>query len=93
MTEMLHIFRKDPDAKLDYAIDWSEWLASGETISASAWTIPTGLTNESETFDDDSTKVWLSGGTDGETYTVANKITSSEGRIDERTFQIMVGHR
>ena len=93
MTNVVHVFRKDPDARLDYAVDWSEWLASGETITASAWVVPAGLTEGTKSFDDDSTKVWLSGGDDGETYIVANKITTSADRVDERSFEILVEHR
>ena len=30
---------KDPDAEKDYAIDWSERLLAGETITDSAWAV------------------------------------------------------
>jgi len=86
-------FRKDPDAVLDYAFDWSDWLASGETISVSSWTVDTGLTMDSNSKGDDSTKVWLSGGTAGATYTVANKITTSDSRTDERSFDVIMEDR
>lgn len=94
MTEILQVFRKDPDAVLDYALDWAtQWLASGETITTSVWTVPTGITEDSDSFNDSVTKVWLSGGTAGTTYTIANKITTSAGRTDERSFDILVGQR
>ena len=93
MTCRIQTFRKDPDAKLDYGFDWSDWLAAGETISTSAWTIAAGLTEESTETGSTSTKVWLSGGTDGDTYTVTNTIETSAGRIDERSFQIIVEER
>jgi hypothetical protein len=91
--EPIQIFSKDPDAKLDYGFDWSPWLESGETISTSAWTVPTGLTDSDESYDGDSTKIWLSGGTVDEDYIVANKIITSDGRIDERSFKVMVRQR
>ena len=84
---------KDPNAVLDYCLDWSEWLASGETITTSVWTVATGITKDSDSFTDEITKIWLSGGTDGERYTVANRITTSDSRTDERTMLIIVGHR
>jgi len=57
-------FIKDPDSVLDYAVNWLTWL-DGDTISASSWTIPTGLTEDSDTFGDSTATVWLSGGTVG----------------------------
>lgn len=93
MATRIQHFSKDPDAKLDYAIDWSSWLAAGETITASAWTVATGITEVISSFNDTTTKIWLSGGTAGTTYTIANTITTSDGRIDERTFDVIVEER
>lgn len=31
-------FLKDPDAVLDYSIEWSKWLA-GDQVQASAWSV------------------------------------------------------
>jgi hypothetical protein len=95
MTTLIRTFRKDPDATLDYGFDWEadDWLSSGETITDSVWTVQTGLTKDSESNTETTTTVWLSGGTAGEVYTVANQITTSAGRIDERTFGIVVENR
>lgn len=89
----IQTFRKDPDSVLDYGIDWSTWLASGETISTSAWTVPTGITKDSDSKGDTSTLVWLSGGTAGVVYTLANKITTSDSRTVERSIEIIVEER
>jgi len=86
-------FEKDKDAVLDYAVDWSDWLADGETISTSTWTVPTGLTKDSDSKTDTVATVWLSGGTAATTYTVANKITTSGGRTDERSIYILCKER
>ena len=93
MASELQTFRKDPDAVLDYGFDWSAWLASGETISTSTWTVPTGITKDSDEKGDTSTKIWLSGGEDGETYAIANKVVTSAGRTDERSFDVVVEER
>lgn len=84
---------KDPAAVLDYGLDWSEWLPDGDTIAASTWTVPTGLTVDSDTFNDVHTTVWLSGGTAGQVYQVVNQITTAEGRTDERTLVIQCADR
>ena len=89
----IQTFRKDPDSVLDYGIDWSTWLASGETISTSTWTVPAGITKDSDSKGDTSTLMWLSGGTAGETYSLANKITTTDGRTCERSIRIIVEQR
>ncbi len=85
----LYEFRKDPQAILDYVIDWSDWL-DGDTITASTWTAPTGITVDSDSHTTTATTVWLSGGTLGETYSLVNHITTAAGREDDRTIKIKV---
>ena len=84
---------KDPSAVLDYVFDWSNWLASGETITDHTITADTGITVDSSTEDDGKVTVWLSGGTAGESYKVACLVTTSAGRTDERTIWIKVTNR
>ena len=82
-------FVKDPNAKLDYHIDWSDWLGS-DTISSSAWAVPDGVTQESDDYSPTTTTVWMSGGTAGESYDLVNQIETAAGAIDERTITILV---
>lgn len=84
---------KDPSAVLDWMFDWSDWLASGETITDHTITVDTGITNDSSTEDAGKVTVWLSGGTAGENYKVACLIVTSAGRTDERTIWIKVTNR
>ena len=84
---------KDPSAVLDYAFDWTEWLATGETITVHTITADTGITVDSSTELDGKVTVWLSGGTAGQNYKVACKITTPAGRTDERTIWIKVVER
>ena len=84
---------KDPSAVLDWMFDWSDWLASGETITDHTITVDTGITNDSSTEDAGKVTVWLSGGTAGINYKVACLITTSAGRTDERTIWIKVTDR
>lgn len=86
-------YLKDPDAVLDYAFDWSAWLASGETITDHTITAETGITVDSSSESLGKVTVWLSGGTAGEWYTVACLIETSAGRIDERTMWVTVTDR
>lgn len=86
-------FIKDPDALLDYACDWSAWLQDGESIADSEWLPADGITATTTTISGAVTTVWLSGGDDGSTYRVTNRITTSAGRIDDRTLTIRVRQR
>ena len=84
---------KDPSAVLDYAFDWTGWLAAGETITDHTITADTGITVDSSTELDGKVTVWLSGGTAGINYKVACLITTTAGRTDERTLWIRVVDR
>lgn len=89
-------FTKDPDAVLDYTIDWSDWLATGDTISTSSWSVESGsgLTNDSDEKTTTTTTIWLSGGTVADDYyDVINTIVTDDGRTDERTLKIRVQER
>jgi hypothetical protein len=84
---------KDPSAVLDYAFDWTGWLAAGETITDHTITADTGITVDSSTESDGKVTVWLSGGTAGINYKVACLITTTARRTDERTLWIRVVDR
>lgn len=86
---------KDPQATLDYVIDWAAWLATGETITAFTVTVPTGLTQATPAPSATATTVtvWLAGGTPGQRYTVTVHVTTSAGRQDDRSIQILAQDR
>ncbi len=94
MTEQ---FLKDPDAILDYVIDWSvSYLLSGEQITASSWFIlPQGAANDLAIDTTPPpvsgvTTVFVSGGIAGKIYQLTNRITTDQGRTDERSITIRV---
>ena len=80
---------KDPDAVLDYAIDWEKWL-NGDTIATSEWTVPAGIVAGARSNTDTTTTIWLAGGTVGETYAIENRITTLGGRIQDQPFKITI---
>jgi hypothetical protein len=92
---------KDPDAQLVYAMDWgTEWLAQGNSISAVTYTVSTitgdttPLTIESSGIQAGGiTYVELSGGKEGEIYTVTCTVTTSGADVDARRFRIKVEDR
>lgn len=82
-------FIKDPEALLDYQVDWAAWLGA-DTIDTSVWSVPTGLTAETDSKTNTTATIWLSGGTSGQTYRVTNQIETVGGRTDERSFIVRV---
>lgn len=83
---------KDPDEFLDYKVDWSKRLGS-DSISASTWTTPSGISVVTSTFEPKYTVVWLSGGTVGTTYSFVNRVTTASGRIMEQTIDLPIKTR
>jgi hypothetical protein len=81
---------KDPDEVLDYNIDWSKRLVTGDTISTSTWFVPDGLTNEEEDKTTTETTVWLSGGTLAQNYSVLNRVVTVEGRTMDQTVTLKI---
>lgn len=79
---------KDPDSTIDYGIDWSNWLASGETITTSTWVDLGDLTSVSESSTTTATAIFISGGVVGATYTLTNRITTNQGRTEDRSMLI-----
>lgn len=99
MTTSTHI--KDPNATLDYASDWSSWLAEGDSISNFDVVVESGdvviedgtgtAPAPSET--DGVVTAWISGGTVGTTATVRYRVTTAQGRIDDRTVFFIIRER
>ncbi|MFE7797072.1 hypothetical protein [Nocardia sp. NPDC057440] len=89
-------FRKPPGDKLDYQIDWDDWLSLiSDTINASTWTADptTGITISgppAPSFTPVSAKVWISGGTLNQNYTIYNTITTVGGRIRTRYITLFI---
>lgn len=81
---------KDPQAVLDYLVDWSEWLVEDSITNSTFAVDDAGLTIDSTSFTTTSGTVWLSGGTLGTTYIVTNHITTSGGRQDDHSFRIII---
>lgn len=89
-------FVKDPDAVLDYQVDWSSWLSATspvDSIVTSSWAAEAGITIDSQSSSSTTATVWLSGGQRGRQYEVRNRIVTAGGRQDDRTIYISVRDR
>lgn len=92
---------KDTDAQLVYTIDWTDWLATGETVSTVSFTEnsrvndakPLVIESSGITAANKQTYVELSGGTVGKIYTVTAAITTDSGAEDRRSFRVKIENR
>ena len=80
---------KDPDAVVDYGVDWVRWLA-GDTLALAVWLVPAGIVEDSSNHTATAAYIWLSGGTVGESYRLTNRITTALGRVQDQTVVIPV---
>jgi hypothetical protein len=83
---------KDPQETKDYYVDWANVLATGETIASDTWTIPTGISEAAALTATVGaiSYVGLTGGTAGQSYTLVCTMTTSAGRIFERSIRVPV---
>ena len=92
---------KDPEAKLVYSMDWSEWLSTGQTLATVTYTENSRVNDtaplviESSGITDAGTKTYaeISGGAVGKVYTVTAEITCDDGSQDRRAFKIKIENR
>lgn len=85
----------DPDAILNYAFDWTSWLATDATISTSTWDGPDGMTLTASV--DGANSIVKVEVTDsslvGQRVELVNHVTSSDGQEDDRTLKLYITQR
>lgn len=89
MTTETH-FTKDPAGIIDYTVRWRTWLPSGDTISASSWILPAGITKVSEANNTIDAVIFLASGTLGQIYLVTNRVVTFGGRQNDQTISILI---
>lgn len=93
----MSIYLKDPQAILDYAIDWPPGWVGGAAISSALWTVTPaesgGVSVQDEAVEGLRASVRLGGGVPGHVYRVAGSVILSDGRVDERSLTLRVEER
>jgi hypothetical protein len=88
---------KDPDASLDYAIDWGAEYLGADLLVASAWSVEPaetgGVTIAGENFTASEATVKAAGGRPGRLYRLSNEVTLESGRVDSRSIMLRVEQR
>jgi hypothetical protein len=87
------VIDKDPEAVLDYSIDWTDWLADvSDTISAATVTV-SGITKNTSTNTSVKVTAWLQGGVPAQMPSATYQIVTTGGRTDERTIYFNIKER
>lgn len=86
-------WEKDPDASLDYSIEWGNWLPPGDSIANMYVTTSSGVQVTAQALRGSLTAVVARGGVDGAWEFVTIRIVTALGRIDERTIQLLIRQR
>lgn len=85
---------KDPGARIDVTVDWGAHYLDGPVVALSSWAVTPieagGVAVAANSFGLQSSAATLADGIEGASYRVTNRVTLSDGQIDERSFQIRV---
>lgn len=84
---------KHPGSAIDLEMDWSEWLDGDDVIASSSFTVPDGLTKDSESNTSTSAMVTISGGLVNVDYVVINTITTVARKTESKAIRVMVSSK
>jgi hypothetical protein len=88
---------KDPDAVLDYSVDWGAEYLGDDLLSTSDWSVspdePGGISIVGSNFDAKIATAKAGGGIAGRVYRLDNHIVMDSGRIDSRSIMLRVEKR
>lgn len=88
---------KDPDAVLDYAVDWGAEYLDGDAIAASSFTVEPveagGVAITASANDERLASATVGGGIAGRQYRLRNHVVMVSGREDERSIVLRVEQR
>lgn len=88
------LYAKDPDSTVDYSFDWAAWLAGGETITSTSWTVaPSDAGAPSLGAQTDAGPVqgiYVSGGQNGGRYRLTCHIETDAGRTGDRSLSLRI---
>lgn len=87
--------RKDPDSRLDFTFDWTDWLGTDAIVSIAPAVDVGTATIFSSAHNGKIATVWLTGGTLGEVLQLRCRITTANtpARIEDRTMFLRVASR
>jgi hypothetical protein len=91
------LLMKDPDAVLDYAIDWGAEYLGEDLLADSHWSVTPdeidGVSITGSDFDGSTSTVKAAGGVPGRIYKLVNHVALASGRVDNRSVVLRVEKR
>ncbi len=88
---ILGTFVKQPADRLDYDVDYTDWLTVGDSIESTVVSVsPATLTIDSTFNNTPRIKIWLFGGVDKVRYKVTLTSTTADGRVKQDEFLVVV---
>lgn len=93
----MSLLLKDPEAVLDYSVDWGTSYLGEDAIADSRWSIapaePGGVQIAASAFDAGLASVHVGGGEIGKLYRLTNHVCTAGGREDSRSIMLRVEKR
>lgn len=93
----MSLLLKDPEAVLDYQVDWGAEYLNGDALARSRWTVSPdevlGVSVVEEHFDLLAATVKVGGGEAGKLYRLTNHVVTAGGREDCRSIIVRVEDR
>lgn len=86
----MKVFKKSDEDIIDYDIILTDWLPTGDTIDNAVVTADAGISIDSTETTDDRVKIWVSGGTSGNTYNFKVLASTVGNRRKEINFLVAV---
>lgn len=91
------LLMKDPDAVLDYMVDWGAEYLGDDAVAQSRWDVSSVETDGVEivgsAFDYRTATAQIGGGSPGKIYRITNSVVTASGREDSRSIVLRVEER
>ena len=90
---LVKVFVKDPDSRLDYGVDWSDFLTANDDTVSTATFVNTHedlLLEDAILVDGVIHACFISGGVLGRTYHITSRIVTAGGRTKDHSFALLM---
>jgi hypothetical protein len=82
---------KDANAKLDYLFSWEAFVdPDADSIASATVSCPSGLACTGTAITASTVRVFVSGGAEGRTYDIVNRVFTTGGRTEDKVLQLTI---